>query len=260
MSPSYLAHIPAHVRYNDTLSANAKIFYAEITALSCKYGYCFASNAHFAEMFKMSDRTASRLISELEKLGFISVKVVKNAQTGQVLGRRIYPDIVPSEMIPEGDIVTISHTTKLSGPVDKIVLDHTTNLSTGFYIKKEINKEENTRASSAPKKDAKSEMVSRMLDKFGDAAKSDLIPAVLAFCEMRESIKKPITPGRAVTTLANKIHTLSGGDISTAIALVDKATLHKWLSVFSMKEDELREALSNDIRCLNGEDGGPKWL
>jgi len=259
-SVSYLAYIPAQVRYHDTLSANAKIFYAEITALSGKFGYCFASNAYFVEQFKMSDRTVSRLIAELEKWHFITVKIVKCGQTGKVLGRRIYPDVVSDELIPEGDVITLNHLTKLSDPPDKIVQDQSPNLSTGSYIKNNNNKEENTRAKKQGEKDALKELREWAYDRFGDEANLDLIPCLTAYCQARMEWKKPLPAGRAVTTLTNKLVRLSGGQLPVMIAMLDKALLHKWLSVYALKDDELADVPGNGTSDHGGEDGGIPWL
>ena len=50
LQPSYYAVIPANVRYDKTLPPLARLMYAEITALSNQYGYCFATNKYFAEL------------------------------------------------------------------------------------------------------------------------------------------------------------------------------------------------------------------
>lgn len=53
-----------------------------ISSLSAKNGYCFASNKHFADKFKVSERTITRQIAKLEKLKFISIK---NKKVGSVI-------------------------------------------------------------------------------------------------------------------------------------------------------------------------------
>ena len=64
MKPNYYAIIPANVRYSN-LKPNAKLLYAEITALSNKLGYCYARNGYFAELYGVNKNTVSRWISDL---------------------------------------------------------------------------------------------------------------------------------------------------------------------------------------------------
>lgn len=52
-----------------------------ISSLSAKNGYCFATNKHFADKFKVSERTIIRQIVKLEKLNLISIK---NKKAGSV--------------------------------------------------------------------------------------------------------------------------------------------------------------------------------
>jgi len=73
--PSYYSILTAHVRYSTKISSLAKLFYSEITALSAKEGYCFASNAYFANNYCCSIDTVSRCIKELENAGFIRVEI-----------------------------------------------------------------------------------------------------------------------------------------------------------------------------------------
>lgn len=73
--PSFYAIIPATVRYDKDLSANAKLLYGEITALSEKHGYCFASNAYFAKLYEVSTVTISRWISSLKEKGYLDIEI-----------------------------------------------------------------------------------------------------------------------------------------------------------------------------------------
>lgn len=70
-SPSYFAIIPASVRYDKNLCANAKLLYGEITALCHKEGYCWASNRYFANLYDVDERTIKRWIANLEENGYI---------------------------------------------------------------------------------------------------------------------------------------------------------------------------------------------
>ena len=276
-SVSYLAYIPAQVRYHDTLSANAKIFYAEITALSGKFGYCFASNAYFAEQFKMSDRTVSRLIRELEELHFITVKIVKCGQTGKVLGRRIYPDVVSDELIPEGDVITLNHLTKLSDPPDKIVQDQSPFLSTGFLIKnnninniytgagEEPAKEPKKPADGKPPKElkkpvdavARAKLTAWAKEAFPDACEI-LTEALMSYCDVRYEKGKPMRTEKTADRCIKRLTTLSSGSLNAICEILDQSIRNEWIDTYPLKGEGCRDDKIPD--CDSGEDGGPKWL
>ena len=63
---SYYAILTASVRYDNRLTDSEKILYAEITALSNKYGYCSASNNYFDKLYEVSKRTISTRINNLK--------------------------------------------------------------------------------------------------------------------------------------------------------------------------------------------------
>lgn len=85
---SYYSIIPAEVRYSDKLSANEKLLFSEITALTNANGYCFASNAYFAELYKVHKITISRWISNLSKCGFITT--FDHIMSNGAIQRRIF--------------------------------------------------------------------------------------------------------------------------------------------------------------------------
>ena len=60
--PGYYSFLPAHVRYDEDLSAREIIMYSEITALSNAQGFCHAGNNYFAELYNVSTVTVSRWI------------------------------------------------------------------------------------------------------------------------------------------------------------------------------------------------------
>lgn len=76
--PSYYANIPANVRYDKDLPANAKLLYGEITALCNKEGYCWASNRYFSELYDVTTGTISRWISRLANKGYIKIRGMKS--------------------------------------------------------------------------------------------------------------------------------------------------------------------------------------
>ena len=120
-NPTYYANIPANVRYSN-LKPNAKLLYGEITALSNKLGYCFASNSYFAELYGVSKNTVSRWISDLNKLGFITVQIERNSNN-QITKRIIGID------------------KKVDTPIDEKVTGNNTsinNTSNNIYIKEKF--------------------------------------------------------------------------------------------------------------------------
>ena len=74
--PGYYAIIPAGVRYDKQLPQGAKLLYGEITALTNKNGYCWASNDYFAKLYSVSNRTIKSWLKCLEDNSYIR-RVVK---------------------------------------------------------------------------------------------------------------------------------------------------------------------------------------
>ena len=87
--PSYYAILTASVRYDNRLTDSEKILYAEITALSNKYGYCSASNNYFAKLYEVSKRTISTRINNLKKLNYLKIELELNGK--EVKKRKMYP-------------------------------------------------------------------------------------------------------------------------------------------------------------------------
>jgi hypothetical protein len=76
--PNYYAIIPADVRYDPALRANAKLLYAEITALCSLEGFCWAENEYFAGLYGKDEKTVSRWVSQLRDRGYIGVEILQS--------------------------------------------------------------------------------------------------------------------------------------------------------------------------------------
>ncbi|AUJ73372.1 DNA replication protein DnaD [Staphylococcus epidermidis] len=87
--PNYYSIIPAHVRYDKELKPMEVIMYGELTALSNKYGYSYASNNYFAELYNVHKKTVSTWISNLKEKGYIETVVIRD-ESMTVTERRIY--------------------------------------------------------------------------------------------------------------------------------------------------------------------------
>lgn len=102
--PNYYAIIPANVRYDKNLNSTAKLLYGEITALSNKKGYCYATNDYFAELYNLSTRTITELVKKLEDSKYIFCEVeTKRFEDGTVKKeRKIYINHI--EVFPQNHI------------------------------------------------------------------------------------------------------------------------------------------------------------
>ena len=69
--PNYYAVIPAEVRYNKKLTPNAKLLYAEITALCNMNGKCTASTQYFCRLYEVSRVSIQKWLKILEDNNYI---------------------------------------------------------------------------------------------------------------------------------------------------------------------------------------------
>tara|TARA_B110000503_G_scaffold101671_2_gene151873 strand:- start:1540 stop:2253 length:714 start_codon:yes stop_codon:yes gene_type:complete len=88
-NPSYYANIPATVRYDKSLTPNAKLLYGEITALTNKEGYCWAMNAYFADLYGVSKVSISNWVGSLRDNGYIEVQMKYQEGTKKIEARHI---------------------------------------------------------------------------------------------------------------------------------------------------------------------------
>jgi len=122
-SPTYYAVIPASVRYSK-LKPNAKLLYGEITALSSKEGYCFATNRYFADLYGVTKNTVSLWVSQLNKLGFVSIELIKKGE--QITERRlgiIKNDATPNIINSDLNTIKINITNNISNRKEKFIKD-----------------------------------------------------------------------------------------------------------------------------------------
>lgn len=125
--PSYYAIIPANVRYDNELKDKAKLLYGEITSLSTKEGYCYASNKYFANLYNVSTTTISLLIKNLVDKGYIESEIIYKEGTKEILKRYL-------------KIIKDPYLKNLKYPIKENLKDNNTS-NNNTSIKKEINKE-----------------------------------------------------------------------------------------------------------------------
>ena len=87
--PNYYAVIPAEVRYNKNLTPNAKLLYAEITALCGMNGKCIASTQYFCKVYEVSRASIQNWLKTLEDHGYIIRDVKYRQGSKEILSRSI---------------------------------------------------------------------------------------------------------------------------------------------------------------------------
>lgn len=134
-SPSYFAIIPADVRYDKKITPNAKLLYAEITALCNAKGNCWATNKYFSELYSVSQTSISKWISSLISNGYIKseIKYLKG-----------------SKQIDKRYLTIIKHPIeeKLNTPIEEKLKDNNTSINK--YISSDFPEEENGILSDKP--------------------------------------------------------------------------------------------------------------
>lgn len=94
--PGFWAVLPAAVRYDPKLPSTAKLLYAEISALTDRTGFCFATNAYFQSVFGISERTLQDHFRALKSGGFIRIE----DGDGGSKQRKIFAGINPLSVPP----------------------------------------------------------------------------------------------------------------------------------------------------------------
>ena len=87
--PNYYAVIPSKVRYCKDLTPNAKLLYAEITALCNMNGKCIASTQYFATLYSVSKTSIQNWLKSLEDNKFITRHTIFKEGTKEILSRHI---------------------------------------------------------------------------------------------------------------------------------------------------------------------------
>ena len=284
----YFSIIPANVRNDDSLSATAKLFFGDIASMAQSDGYCYASNAYFAERFGLTERSVSRTIKLLTDHGHVKVRLCRNRDTGQITGRRIYP--IFNAAVPEDDEIeesyvatetgendTLSHLTKMSTPVDKNVIEPLTKMSTGLIRKSNIKQEDNIPPISPTDKKrrkttddtAAREQLKQWAESLFVGAKAEaLTERLMQFCDVRKEKHALLPAGTSLRAKTNKLWRLSSGRLEIMLEILDKSICNGWLDFYPLKDDVARtfepDSAPREPQVLPksgsyGEDGY-KWL
>jgi len=270
--PNFYAILPANVRYDERLRPNAKLLYAEITALCSKSGFCTAQNDYFSTLYKITKKTVSELIGQLVARGYLKLEVLRDTK-GQVSGRRIWlPDApeegeslypAPKNRDTPADGIPDLHpemSETLADTPKKAVLQHTAcalppkSMDTSPEKSGDPTpKNRDTSPENSGDPPPKNREVLKGLtiqditntpiaptrgggiwrDYAGDDG--ELLQALCDFEKLRRQRKKPMSD-RAKKMLLNALEKHSGGSRARKLEMLETSILHCWDTVYPPKE------------------------
>lgn len=239
--PSFYAILPADVRYDEKIPPNAKLLYAEISALIGKEGFCYASNAYFTETFGFSEKTIARLIANLEENGYVK-RVISRDSKGQVDMRKIYLTVSMPDVHPP---VNFEGTSPQNCPDPPDKIDRYTNTSITNIEKENIKEKVAAPGKRTPLTDAQlRELFIGWINKIAPESwtprdKNSLYFALDGFYAPRENRKEePARTSPAFTALSNRLLRYSSGSLAVMIDMLEQATTAKWKSVYPLRGDQ----------------------
>ena len=129
---SYYSVIPANVRYDKSLSANAKLLYGEISALCNEKGYCWSSNKYFSDLYGVSQTSISKWISTLVSKKYLFIKMIYREGTKEILERQlsIVRDPIEERFNTPLSIVKDPIEEKFNSPIEEKLKENNTGLNT----------------------------------------------------------------------------------------------------------------------------------
>ena len=240
-TPNFYAIIPADIRYSKELSMFQKLLYAEITALTQKDWFCWASNAYFADLYEMWETWISKQISDLAKKWFIQVFIDKEKwnqrkifiwETRKVSWKTSIAQ--KNNTIVEKDN---SSCIKVQDPYCTKVQENNININNKNNKEKNIKKEKSFFNFFEELKILKNYKFNfkNFIDKNWEIIFSNekFCEELKYFYEMRKDIKAPMT-ARAIELLCMKAKNY---DLDIFIKMIQQSTENSWKWIFDLKNN-----------------------
>ena len=237
-TPNFYAIIPADIRYSKELSMFQKLLYAEITALTQKDWFCWASNSYFAELYDMWETYISKQISDLAKKWFLEVFIDKKAGNK----RSIYVGKIRKASWKTVSTIAIAENnktscTKLQDPYCEKVQENNININNKNNKEKNIKKEKSFFNFFEELKILKNYNFdfSKFEDKNWEKIfeNDNFCEELQYFYEMRKDIKAPMT-ARALELLCLKAKNY---DLDIFIKMIQQSTENSWKWIFELKNN-----------------------
>lgn len=234
----YYAIIPATIRYDKNITPNAKLLYAEITALCNEKGYCWASNAYFAELYGVSKTSISNWISSLQKNGYISVDIIYKENSKEIQNRyiRILND-------PMKEILT-GYERNLQYPMKENFTDNTKIINN----KKEYTSKDDTTPKSKPiietttKKTKKAKDIVTMRGMINAFTQNeDIREKLLEYFNIR--VKKGLQPNQWQIIL-DDLRNFAGDNASIALDKINNAIAGGYMQIIAAWEKDKKNNFS----------------
>ena len=213
---SYYAIIPANIRYDSSITPNAKLLYGEITALCNEKGYCWANNEYFASLYGVSKVSISKWIRQLVEKGYIYSVLEYKEGTKEILNRYL-------------TIVNDPIKGKFNTPIKEKFKDNNTLINNTSNNKKEKRKTE----------------FDLLIE--GYTEDLQLRNTIYEFLKMRKAIKAPMT-SNALKLMLNKLDRLAPKDIhcDLRISILEQSIMNSWKGIFELKEELKKKVVPED--------------
>lgn len=236
---AYYAIIPADVRYDNELPANAKLLYGEITALTNEKGYCWAGNRYFADLYNVTTVTVSRWIKMLCDKGYLTSNIFYKNGTKEIECRQLsitgnktivqqkcYDPVVKNDNTPSIEMLR-GVNKNVKTPIQKSSLPLNKNVKENNTINNTINNTFNIKK-ERKKKTGYDEIIDSLVEN------DELKDTLREFIKMRKMIKAPMTD-KALKLLITKVTKM--GDVETQIEILNQSIENSWKSVYPLKNN-----------------------
>ena len=236
-TPSYYAIIPADVRYTN-IPAQAKLLYGELTTLTNKTGYCWATNQYFAKLYGLTEISISRLLKNLEENGYIRQEY-DNTQENKTR-RKIYLIGEPYQKC-KGEPYQ-----KCKGSLNKNVKP-----SLNKNVKHNNTRMNNTSEYNKVSKKEVEQMSYNQILKIFFENDTEMQNVMTEYIKMRKLIKKPLT-NYGLKLACEKLQKEFKQE--ERIAIVQQSIMNNWQGLYPLKKsnsqelkDKAREAYIKDV-------------
>ncbi len=209
--PNYFGILPANVRYDKNLKPMEKILYTEISSLTNKDGYCYATNSYFSKLYEVHKNTVGTWINNLEKQGYIKTVLIYEKGTKEIIERRIYINQKIDTPINENvdtyqqkDLEPINE--KIDTPINENIEENNTSINNkinNIYLYK------------------------------GEEFQKAFSDFKIMRVDKKEPLSKP-----AEDLILMKLYRLAGDNEQLAIEILNKSTINSWKDIFPLDKKQ----------------------